>query len=320
MTHTHPTGTIPPPVSGTGTPHASGAASRAERITTISTVVGSLATFGALLFTGMSLHYLSDQTKYAAEQAAATRRQVQLAQEQNVSAITGQAIEQLDSDKMGIRILGINTLGRVIKPSSADQAAVLHGLAGFLREQRHIPNVGSPQSMEKTCETAATSQVQADTQAGLTLMKRLGNPIDDSHLDLSRSCLTGANLQDARLSGINMEFSRLAYSNLKGADLNNSNLSSAWFFDADLRNADLSGENSDFTATEFRHTDLRKANLSNAPYAAANFDDAKMEGTNLKGADLSLAENLTVKQLNSAVIDSRTKLPDYMKGKVRIDQ
>src|SRR5258708_37506886 len=68
-----------------------------------------------------------------------------------------------------------------------------------------------------------------------------------------------------------------------------------------------------------RRTDLSNANLEGANLSGANFTDAILRGANLKnailngtilrGADLTDAKNLTQAQLETAIIDDRTRLP-----------
>ena len=68
-----------------------------------------------------------------------------------------------------------------------------------------------------------------------------------------------------------------------------------------------------------RRTDLSNANLEGANLSGANFTDAILRGANLKnatlkgtilrGADLTDAKNLTRAQLETAIVDDRTRLP-----------
>jgi uncharacterized protein YjbI with pentapeptide repeats len=79
-------------------------------------------------------------------------------------------------------------------------------------------------------------------------------------------------------------------------------------FRLDLRGAYL-------PRTSLRGAKLERANLSmadftNADFRQADFKDAILEGTILKGADLTGAKNLTKDQLQKAILDSRTRLPD----------
>src|SRR5712671_4733176 len=75
----------------------------------------------------------------------------------------------------------------------------------------------------------------------------------------------------------------------------------------------------DVRGAYLRRTDLSNANLESANLSGANFTDAILRGANLKnatlkgtilrGADLTDAKNLTRAQIETAVIDDRTRLP-----------
>jgi uncharacterized protein YjbI with pentapeptide repeats len=54
-------------------------------------------------------------------------------------------------------------------------------------------------------------------------------------------------------------------------------------------------------------TDLRKARFEDTILEGADLEGAKLGGTNLNGA-----ENLTQKQIDSAITDENTVLPDYL--------
>ena len=79
-------------------------------------------------------------------------------------------------------------------------------------------------------------------------------------------------------------------------------------------------EGLDLNRTFIRRVDLSYANLAranlsyadctNANFAGADFKDAILEGTILKGADLSGARNLTREQIQRAIVDDRTRLPE----------
>ena len=72
-----------------------------------------------------------------------------------------------------------------------------------------------------------------------------------------------------------------------------------------LRRTDLSG-------ASLRNANLSAADFSEALFRKADFQGARLVGTILRGADLTDAQNLTVEQLSSAIIDDRTRLPSYI--------
>jgi uncharacterized protein YjbI with pentapeptide repeats len=60
-------------------------------------------------------------------------------------------------------------------------------------------------------------------------------------------------------------------------------------------------------------TNLSRADLTGAILRGANFLDTNLKGTILNKADLTDAKNLTRKQIDEAIIDETTILPDYLK-------
>ena len=70
-----------------------------------------------------------------------------------------------------------------------------------------------------------------------------------------------------------------------------------------IRRADLSG-------ASLNWADFSGADCTNANFRGADFEGAILEGTILKGADLTDARNLTKQQVQSAIIDDKTVLPD----------
>jgi uncharacterized protein YjbI with pentapeptide repeats len=53
-------------------------------------------------------------------------------------------------------------------------------------------------------------------------------------------------------------------------------------------------------------------NLESAKLMYANFDNTNLRKANLKGGNLNRDYNLTCDQIESAVIDKNTRLPDYI--------
>jgi len=98
--------------------------------------------------------------------------------------------------------------------------------------------------------------------------------------------------------------------NLIGLNLVNSNL-----YHADLRETNLSHTSlmqSFLGNVNFGNANLRGANLKGANLSAADFYNTNLRKANLKGANLDRAFNLTCDQIESAVIDKKTRLPNYI--------
>jgi uncharacterized protein YjbI with pentapeptide repeats len=99
---------------------------------------------------------------------------------------------------------------------------------------------------------------------------------------------------DADLSGVNLSSSALQEAVLYRANLSNSI----------LRDIDLSGAN------------LRKAKLINAVLTGSDLRDAELEGAWLDGADLNSVRNLQQTQINVALGNRATRLPEGLKAPV----
>lgn len=71
----------------------------------------------------------------------------------------------------------------------------------------------------------------------------------------------------------------------------------------------------DLSGASLASADLTNARLGKARLGAADFLDATLDGTDLRGTDLSEVEGLTREQIESAITDENTILPDYLKKK-----
>ncbi|WP_406464882.1 pentapeptide repeat-containing protein [Streptomyces sp. NBC_01622] len=163
--------------------------------------------------------------------------------------------------------------------------------------------------------------------------------------------LTGvdaANLPDSNLSGAHLSSANLPGSNLREAYLVGVDLSKAALNDADLREdwldgADLIGTRLDgarlgeasLVDASLRGARLTAANLQNADLRGVDLTGADLKGADLRGADLrtiakktvngkaagwtsSNTTHVTVAQLLTAQLDSRTALPSALAGDPKI--
>jgi hypothetical protein len=114
--------------------------------------------------------------------------------------------------------------------------------------------------------------------------------------------LSVAERQMGPISGgpINFSFTRLRHASLRFATLTGANLEMADLSDADLSDARLDGAN------------LSGADLSEALLDRANFASARLSGANLSGANLAEARNLTQAQIDEALGDPLTVLPEHL--------
>jgi uncharacterized protein YjbI with pentapeptide repeats len=114
-------------------------------------------------------------------------------------------------------------------------------------------------------------------------------------------------LYESNLIGLEKPGLSLQGANLREANLERGHLERANLAEAYLERANL------------EETNLEEANLEEANLVDANLSKANLRGANLKQADLSGAflqemteEGLTQTQINEAVGNDATKLPDYL--------
>ncbi|MDZ7962110.1 MAG: pentapeptide repeat-containing protein [Aulosira sp. DedQUE10] len=141
--------------------------------------------------------------------------------------------------------------------------------------------------------------------------------------DLQGAMLYDANLQGAVLYNANLEEAILCDTNLEGANLEGSNLLGANLIGSNLQGAKLIGANLEgvlLSTANLQEANLYEANLEDANFYEANLKYAILTGANLNqaifqkakvfGSDLSRCENLESQQLESALGDRTTILPE----------
>jgi uncharacterized protein YjbI with pentapeptide repeats len=131
--------------------------------------------------------------------------------------------------------------------------------------------------------------------------------------NVSWAHLSGADLRGANLREANLRRGKLSGVDLRGADLWRATLVEADLFGAKLSGADLSEVGLDkaiLVGADLVGSRLHSAILSGASLSFANLSGAELIGTDLSGADLRLTDGLTQDQLNWALGDEDTKLPE----------
>jgi hypothetical protein len=120
--------------------------------------------------------------------------------------------------------------------------------------------------------------------------------------NLTGLALSAAERQMGPINGgpMNFAFTRLRHASLRFATLTGANLEMADLSEADLSDARLDGAN------------LSGADLSEALLERANFAGAKLGGANLASASLKDARNLTQSQIDEALGDALTVLPNHL--------
>jgi hypothetical protein len=190
------------------------------------------------------------------------------------------AIDQLGSPQLELRLGGIYALERIARDSEKDYWPIMEVLTTFVRVHAPIAQTGDqppkpdgvnrPFSHKANSHSAVPLAVPSpDVQAILTVIGRRNLSFEKANDRL--------NLTDTNLNG----------ADLGGADLNGATLNGAALHGANLDGADLNS-----------------ANLTSAGLTGAN-----LTGANLTSADLKDSIDLAQSQVDSALGDKDTVLP-----------
>jgi uncharacterized protein YjbI with pentapeptide repeats len=149
-----------------------------------------------------------------------------------------------------------------------------------------------------------------------------------SGADLSHALLSGAMLIRARMVGADLRYADLRRAQLHevdftDADLYRANLEGAVLPGAKLRRSRLSGANlrgasvtvvdfrsADMSETDFTRADLRESLGAGATLERANLERAELFGCRLNDVNLRGATGVSARQLEEAILDELTGLPD----------
>lgn len=142
---------------------------------------------------------------------------------------------------------------------------------------------------------------------GATLIRAKMNGADLRHADLRDTKLHEIILNDADLFRANLENAVLASARLQRARLFGANLSGAQITVVDLRKAD-------FRSARLNASDLRESLCTGASFEGADFTGAEMSSCNLFGCNLDGASGLTSRQLERALVDANTRVPETLGG------
>ncbi|MFF3326413.1 pentapeptide repeat-containing protein [Streptomyces sp. NPDC002889] len=300
------------------------------------TLIPGLTAAGALIFTANSIQQAQESIRQGQES-------LEVARQGQVTDRYNDAVANLGSESIDVRIGGIFALQRIMADSPRDQPAVIRILGSYIRV--HSPGSGKAQKMPDERPVDAP-----DTAAALDVLRTRDAAKDhDAYLNLRKTDLRGwwalprdgkeasepvpfagayrkarfdgANLSEANLRGADLREAVFKGTNLTRAVLVAADLRDVNFPDADLSQADLQGANlntAEFLSTNLRGTSLQGADLKHASLFGADLKGADLRWADLSGAYLDKAKNLTVEQLLEARITHKTRLPDYLAGDPRI--
>jgi hypothetical protein len=232
-----------------------------------------------------------------------TQRTLSLTEQSQIAERFTKAIDQLGATadggqkKLETRLGGIYALESISRNyPETYYSTVLEILTAYVRENAPWPPRVDPTS-EAPLATFPLLKPSSDFQAILDVVMRLvqlersGHKPEDlpGTVNLSGSDLRGASLAEAYLRHFSFHSSNLREALLVGADFRGSNLYKTNFQGAPMCGADFRGT----SAIE-----------------DTNFDGCDLMIALLQGADLRKAKGLTEEQLQEAVGDENTKLPE----------
>ncbi|MFF2554276.1 pentapeptide repeat-containing protein [Nocardia sp. NPDC058058] len=261
----------------------------------VAAVAVAVAAVAGVWFTGQSL--------------LATRDQYRLSEQGQVTERFSHAIDNLGSDKLDVRVGGIYLLERLSAGSPADHATVVDIVSAFVRT--HSPVSVCPAAGTVIDAHNPDNRLPTDVQAALTVIARRDITGEDGRqIDLLRTCLAGARLNDAKLANVNISGGDVRGAQFSGADMEVAALVNIEAAGAELDNANLSGAlftHASLTDTNFSHADLshavlQRANLARANLGNANLSGAFLDGVNMAGASLADAD-LSGTKLDTVTLD-----------------
>jgi len=242
-----------------------------------------------------------------------TARSYRLSRKGQITDRFTNALQQLDSGQLYVRVGGVQALGRLMQDSPVHHDDITEVLAAFIRDR--VPTaVRRPRAQTDDPATSGTALPEppaapvrpppSDVQAALTALVRRPKRPERRSVSLVATSLARADLSHANLAGADLTGADLARANLRNADLSHAILERASLAGADLTDSDL-------TRADLYVADLSGAILRRADLTFAYVRSADLTGANLAGADLTGA-NLAVTVMSSAHLSGATLVRSYL--------
>ena len=286
----------------------------------------------------------------------AAEKTIDVARESQVTERFTRAVDQLGSDIVSVRLGGIYALERIARDSAEDHWPVMQVLVGCVPRRPSLDK----QPLEDPPNRSTPADIQAILGVLGRLNTKYADParmLDLREADLRGADLTHVNFRAAILIEADFRGADLTCTNLQNAELNGADfrwgpirLTSEGFQGAIPQNPHRKTQlkKADFKAASLRNTHFQGADLTNANFECADLSGSQfgrafaldsrdrfiddepflntiLTGTNfqrsiIKGTDFGTSTDLTRSQLNSAVSDGKTKLPDYLSEERRQSQ
>lgn len=282
---------------------------------------------------------------FAWQQLGTTSDNLRVSQEGQITDRFSRAVDQLGSDNLSIRLGGIYSLERIARDSPRDYGPVMEVLTAFVRQNAPVaanaaatPVTAVPRvapdirAVLKVIGRRTPEQVEIELEEGvdcldLSGVSLVGVNLNGANLrhtcwdrsDLRAAQFTGANLSDTSFSGSDLsQQANLQDAGASGAIFNDANFSLSNLTNADFTGANLQAANLSqaiLDRTNFPDANLIRANLEGASIIGANLSganvfNARFTRARLLGANLTGAQYLTSEQLQGAIVDGSTQLPE----------
>jgi hypothetical protein len=226
----------------------------------LAALVSSFTAIAALVFTAQSLQ--------------ATREQIAIAAQDEVTGRLTAAIGQLGSSNSNVRVGAIFALGSIAHDAAYQQPAIIDLLSDFIRGQTG----GSGRPGTGQCDPE--SDPAPDVMAALTVLGQR-DPAQDGQatIALEGACLDNAILEGLNLSGADLDGACFVDAALVRTDLANANLADADLTGAQLQETRLAGARLEFA--NFSSASLEHADLDNVAPGYATFTRADLSGASV---------------------------------------
>lgn len=268
-----------------------------------------------LFFTWRNIRATEKNLVISQENIRATQdiaaRNVTIALEGQITGRFTNAIELLSNHtSVSARLGAIYALERIARDSEKDHWTIMEILTAYIRD--NVSWDGDEIDVPETVEEVLTAieRPLTDIQACLDVLARRARHWEtkDQVLDLIRVNLRRYQVIDGHFENAYLTHSRLDWSSLNGAHLEGALLFNSHFEKAFLVGANLEG--ADLEEVHFEGARLIDANFKNSKLTGTHFDNAQLLDAHFEGVDMSTATGLTQEQINLAIVDEQTRLPN----------
>lgn len=247
----------------------------------------------AILLVTVPTLVMNWRTQRAAAAVVASAARTGPSPERWTSAVTMLARRNVDGPtSVEMRLGAIYSIEQIARDHPGYRGPAMDLLAAYVREYSQSGQLALEPSTEMQ---SVLSVLGRNDLTGLDLRRTVLWGADLEDAGLVEANLYEARLRGARLSGARLVRARLRAADLSEADLSGADLSGALLKGTRLRGADLTGailrgadlQEADLTGARLSRANLREASLVGAVLDEAVLDGADLTGTTLAGVDLS---------------------------------